>query len=165
MTQLDEKTRQIGTQVAAKIAADLVVQSYRHDDQPSLDGMIGDFVNTLDLINTTLLSKMGEDSLAAIFPDSTFMPDNEYQDNIVPFIPRTPPQAAPIPGVEDGDPKTAALWRRYFNDPKAFWDNRRDKKNPKSPDFKLKDDGDQALWISDPYHKNPSWVATRLDSF
>lgn len=70
-----------------------------------------------------------------------------------------PVQPSPVPGVEDGDPATAALWRQYFNDPSAFWDNRRDKRNPKAPDFKAKNGG-EGLWISS--RRNPSWVATSL---
>lgn len=67
---------------------------------------------------------------------------------------------AAIPGVADGDAQVAALWQEFFQDPSKFWDNRRDKRNPRAPDFKNKDNGDKALWLND--KKNPSWVAQQL---
>lgn len=71
-------------------------------------------------------------------------------------------QAAPaaIPGTSDGDPATAALWVEYFNNPAAWWDNRGNKRNPRAPDFKHRDNPDKALWIVG--KKNPSWVSARL---
>ncbi len=66
------------------------------------------------------------------------------------------PTPSPIPGATDGNPEVAAIWTEFFQDPSKFWNNTQNKKNPKGPDFKHKDDGDKALWITD--KKNPSWV-------
>lgn len=70
------------------------------------------------------------------------------------------PAPAAIPGAADGDPQVAALWQEFFADPSKFWDNRADKRNPRAPDFKNKDNGDKALWLND--KKNPSWVPAQL---
>lgn len=161
MTQLDEKTRGIATQVAAKIASDFVIQGYRHDDQANITEMIGDFISTLDLVNEALLGKMGEDSLGLAFPTATFQPEAPAEWKTEPFVHEQNVSPAPIPGATEG--KDDALWRRYFQDPSKWWDNRKDKRNPRAPDFKLKDDGDVALWIVG--RDTPAWVATRLGGY
>lgn len=38
-------------------------------------------------------------------------------------------------------------WMDFFNDPNAYWDNRHNKRNPRAPDFKHKDDKDTVLWL------------------
>jgi len=40
-------------------------------------------------------------------------------------------------------------WSHLGENPDEWWDNREDKRNPRAPDFKLKSDGDVALWITD----------------
>lgn len=54
---------------------------------------------------------------------------------------------------------TQELWQAFFANPVDWWDNRKDKRNPKYPDFKHKDTG-EALWIED--RNNPSWVKSQL---
>lgn len=51
------------------------------------------------------------------------------------------------------------LWQAFFANPVDWWDNRKNKKNPKYPDFKHKDTG-EALWIEGKY--NPQWVKSQL---
>ncbi|KAG5250529.1 protein OSB [Salix suchowensis] len=50
-------------------------------------------------------------------------------------------------------------WQAFFANPMEWWDNRKDKRNPKYPDFKHKDTG-EALWVEGRY--NPSWVKSQL---
>lgn len=52
------------------------------------------------------------------------------------------------------------LWQAFFANPLDWWDNRKNKKNPKSPDFKHKDTG-EALWLDSKY--NPPWVKSQLE--
>ncbi|XP_077247361.1 protein OSB1, mitochondrial-like [Tasmannia lanceolata] len=51
------------------------------------------------------------------------------------------------------------LWQAFFANPVDWWDNRKNKRNPKYPDFKHKDTG-EALWIEAKY--NPTWVKSQL---
>ncbi|XP_078437358.1 protein OSB1, mitochondrial-like [Wolffia australiana] len=51
------------------------------------------------------------------------------------------------------------LWQAFFANPTEWWDNRKNKRNPKSPDFKHKDTG-EALWIEGRY--SPPWVKSQL---
>ncbi|XAR58596.1 hypothetical protein NMG60_11014064 [Bertholletia excelsa] len=54
---------------------------------------------------------------------------------------------------------TEELWQAFFANPVDWWDNRKNKKNSKYPDFKHKDTG-EALWIEGRY--NPPWVKSQL---
>ncbi|XP_057508770.1 protein OSB2, chloroplastic-like [Actinidia eriantha] len=54
---------------------------------------------------------------------------------------------------------TEALWQAFFANPMDWWDNRKNKRNSKAPDFKHKDTG-EALWIEG--WNNPSWVKSQL---
>ncbi|KAL6527669.1 hypothetical protein OROMI_029480 [Orobanche minor] len=54
---------------------------------------------------------------------------------------------------------TVQLWQAFFANPLEWWDNRKNKRNPKYPDFKHKDTG-EALWVEGRY--NPSWVKSQL---
>lgn len=51
------------------------------------------------------------------------------------------------------------LWQAFFANPVDWWDNRKNKRSPKHPDFKHKDTG-EALWVEGRY--NPSWVKSQL---
>lgn len=53
------------------------------------------------------------------------------------------------------------LWKALFANPDEWWDKRRNKKNPKQPDFKHKDT-DKALWLNS---YTPDWVTKQLESF
>ncbi|GAB4830464.1 hypothetical protein Ancab_020177 [Ancistrocladus abbreviatus] len=55
---------------------------------------------------------------------------------------------------------TEELWQAFFVNPMDWWDNRKNKKNPKYPDFKHKDTG-EALWVEGRY--NPPWVKSQLE--
>nr|DAD19730.1 TPA_asm: hypothetical protein HUJ06_021193 [Nelumbo nucifera] len=54
---------------------------------------------------------------------------------------------------------TEQLWQAFFANPVDWWDNRRNKRNPRYPDFKHKHTG-EALWIEAKY--NPPWVKSQL---
>ncbi|KAL9685259.1 hypothetical protein QQ045_022707 [Rhodiola kirilowii] len=58
-----------------------------------------------------------------------------------------------------GSNSTEALWQAFFANPVDWWDNRKNKKSPKHPDFKHKDTG-EALWIEG--RNNPHWVPSQL---
>lgn len=50
-------------------------------------------------------------------------------------------------------------WRRYFDNPEQWYDNRRSKRNPRAPDFRHKN-GSDVLWLS----SAPSWAHEHLGS-
>ncbi|EEF52465.1 conserved hypothetical protein [Ricinus communis] len=50
------------------------------------------------------------------------------------------------------------LWQVFFSNPHEWWDNRKNKTNRRSPDFKHKDTG-EALWIM---RDDPPWVKRQL---
>ncbi|KAK6937597.1 Primosome PriB/single-strand DNA-binding [Dillenia turbinata] len=54
---------------------------------------------------------------------------------------------------------TEELWQAFFANPLDWWDNRKNKKNPKYPDFKHKDTG-ESLWVEG--RNNPPWVKAQL---
>ncbi|XP_042517666.1 protein OSB2, chloroplastic-like [Macadamia integrifolia] len=54
---------------------------------------------------------------------------------------------------------TQELWQAFFANPVDWWDNRKNKRNPKYPDFKHKHTG-EALWVEAKY--NPPWVKSQL---
>ncbi|XP_062215151.1 protein OSB2, chloroplastic-like [Phragmites australis] len=51
------------------------------------------------------------------------------------------------------------LWQAFFANPLDWWDNRKNKKNPRYPDFKHKHTG-EALWVDG--RNNPNWVISQL---
>ncbi|KAK9282192.1 hypothetical protein L1049_005104 [Liquidambar formosana] len=58
-----------------------------------------------------------------------------------------------------GSASTEELWQAFFANPVEWWDNRKNKRSPKYPDFKHKDTG-EALWVEGRY--NPPWVKSQL---
>lgn len=52
------------------------------------------------------------------------------------------------------------LWQAFFANPTEWWDNRKNKRNPRYPDFKHKDTG-EALWIEG--RNTPHWVRSQLE--
>lgn len=50
------------------------------------------------------------------------------------------------------------LWQVFFSNPYEWWDNRKQKLYPGSPDFKHKDTG-EALWLSP---NDPPWIKKQL---
>ncbi|KAG6790419.1 hypothetical protein POTOM_006572 [Populus tomentosa] len=53
--------------------------------------------------------------------------------------------------------KEEECWKDLVENPHKWWDNRVDKKNPKSPDFKHKETG-EGLWLD----TSPAWVLPKL---
>ncbi|KAL2895111.1 Protein OSB1 mitochondrial [Bienertia sinuspersici] len=52
------------------------------------------------------------------------------------------------------------LWQKLFASPDEWYDQRKNKKNPKSPDFKHKSTG-EALWLNE---NDPPWVKKQVES-
>ncbi|OAY82032.1 protein OSB2, chloroplastic isoform X1 [Ananas comosus] len=50
------------------------------------------------------------------------------------------------------------LWKNLVENPKEWWDNRANKFNPKSPDFKHKESG-EVLWLRP---STPEWIVSKL---
>ncbi|KAI4301171.1 hypothetical protein L6164_034477 [Bauhinia variegata] len=61
--------------------------------------------------------------------------------------------------VANNTASTEQLWQAFFANPMEWWDNRKNKRNPKYPDFKHKDTG-EALWVEG--RSNPQWVKSQL---
>ncbi|XVF71916.1 hypothetical protein PTKIN_Ptkin12aG0078600 [Pterospermum kingtungense] len=55
---------------------------------------------------------------------------------------------------------TVESWQAFFANPTEWWDNRKNKRSPKYPDFKHKDTG-EALWVEG--RNNPHWVKSQLE--
>ncbi|RAL47697.1 hypothetical protein DM860_012322 [Cuscuta australis] len=51
------------------------------------------------------------------------------------------------------------LWQAFFANPMEWWDNRKNKRSPKYPDFKHKSTG-ESLWVEG--WNNPPWVKSQL---
>ncbi|VFQ68244.1 unnamed protein product [Cuscuta campestris] len=51
------------------------------------------------------------------------------------------------------------LWQAFFANPMEWWDNRKNKRSPKYPDFKHKSTG-ESLWVEG--WNNPAWVKSQL---
>ncbi|XP_058725188.1 protein OSB1, mitochondrial-like isoform X1 [Vicia villosa] len=62
-------------------------------------------------------------------------------------------------GNQLSDGNQLHLWQVFFASPNEWWDRRKNKLNPNSPDFKHKDTG-EALWLS---KHNPPWVTRQLE--
>ncbi|KAL5071944.1 hypothetical protein RYX36_022831 [Vicia faba] len=62
-------------------------------------------------------------------------------------------------GNQLSDGNQLHLWQVFFASPNEWWDNRKTKLNPNSPDFRHKDTG-EALWLS---KHNPPWVTRQLE--
>ncbi|CAH8362794.1 unnamed protein product [Eruca vesicaria subsp. sativa] len=61
--------------------------------------------------------------------------------------------------LEESENDEIYLWKAFFANPDEWWDKRRNKKNPKLPDFKHKDTG-EALWLNS---ETPVWVTRQLE--
>ncbi|WOL15261.1 hypothetical protein Cni_G24042 [Canna indica] len=61
--------------------------------------------------------------------------------------------------VSNSSESPEELWQAFFANPVDWWDNRKNKRNPKYPDFKHKHTG-EALWID--AKNNPTWVKSQL---
>ncbi|VVA92680.1 unnamed protein product [Arabis nemorensis] len=62
-------------------------------------------------------------------------------------------------GIEESKDDKIYLWQVFFANPYDWWDNRRNKKNPRQPDFKHKDTR-EALWLNS---DKPDWVTRQLE--
>lgn len=61
--------------------------------------------------------------------------------------------------VQEDAANIESLWRAFFASPLEWWDHRKNKLNPRSPDFTQKETG-EGLWI---YSRlNPLWVKSQL---
>ncbi|CAL5229676.1 g13043 [Coccomyxa viridis] len=69
------------------------------------------------------------------------------------FFGEMPPRGANV-GVAE------KKWMEFFDNPNAYWDNRQNKRNPRAPDFKHKDEKDTVLWLDS--RDTPSWVPAQM---
>lgn len=185
MTLTHDQSREVGVTVglAANNAASVIAATLT--DQANLDDpryILNAYAELVDGFATALV--MQREKTAGLFgftenfPGTTIVqqaPPAAIPAAIPPVTqaaapPVVPPpvQQAPAPAPSgDGDPQMDALWREFFADQSAFYDNRNNKKNPAGPDFAHKTKTDakgykQGLWIVDRFGKNPSWVAAAL---
>lgn len=177
----------IGTSVgvAANNAATIIAATL--DTSANLDDtkyVVGAYADLVKDFTTVIIAQRGEAAgllgLTEAFPGSQLQIEQPsaippQQTNVIPMptqaaAPPVQPPAQPqvVQGSGDGDPVVEGLWRQFFADPTAWYDNRFNKKNPKAPDFKAKSipapDNPAfkaGLWINDT-KKNPSWVPAAL---
>ena len=158
MTTLTEKDKLIVAQVAVKAASELAAHGHIQTNA------IGDIAAELyaEVFNLTQLT-FGQPAPAP--QPAQPEPQNWEQaaqavEQAFPGAQRTEPTGPPE------SPKDA-LWRSALIDnPGEWWDNRTDKRNPKAPDFKAKNNGPKvdgqpaALWIDS--KDKPDWVDAHL---
>jgi hypothetical protein len=155
---------------AANVLSGLVTPDTQMDYIAGVyEHLLGEFVRIMNTAEAEML-------VEAAMPGTTQVPT---QTNVIPFTPPATaapapaapapapaPAPVPVPGAGDGDARLDALWREFFADPSQWYDNRRDKRTPNSPDFKHKTkktpDGKYNLGLYADDKKNPSWVADGL---
>ena len=102
------------------------------------------------------------------FPNTTVV-EQPHLAAVPAPVAAAPAAAAPpaVPGVAQNPEEE--LWKAFFADPSAWYDNRFDKKNPNGPDFKSKTipqpDNPQykaGLWIGG--RTQPAWVGPQLEA-
>jgi hypothetical protein len=106
------------------------------------------FDHVMDMIERKQLA-FGTVTVKAQFPGATEVPSG----NGAPRLPGQVPAGA-------GSGKADQAWKAYFADPGSYYDNRTDKRNPNSPDFKHKVTG-EGLWLNGKYPA-PNWVQSAL---
>lgn len=165
---ITEKDRLIVAQVAVKAATDLAANG--HIQTNDIGDVAADLYAEVFNIGQLVFGngqapelKVGSAKAAELADQSA--PQTVEQAAAVieqnfPGAQRTEPQGPPA------SPKDA-LWRSALIDnPDSWWDNRGDKRNPKAPDFKAKNNGPQvdgqpaALWIDS--RDKPDWVDAHL---
>ena len=153
---LTEKDKLIVAQVAVKAASELAAHGH---------------------IQTNAIGDIAADLYAEVF-NLTQLTFGQPADKTRGELPHSLEQAAQaveqaFPGAQrtepTGPPESPkdALWRSALIDnPGEWWDNRTDKRNPKAPDFKAKNNGPKidgqpaALWIDS--KDKPAWVDGHL---
>lgn len=67
-------------------------------------------------------------------------------------------------GVQTRESSAEEKWRSVIDNPELWWNNTANKRNPKAPDFKLKNDptGSVVLWITN--RDTPEWAKQKLES-
>lgn len=179
----DRRQRSISIGQAANITAELVKASADPDD--SVETLVGRWAANLEAVTEGLVATQTKYGLQEAFPGATVEPAPavapapaaapqpqytqpqsapNYQPPAYTPAPAAPQQPPAAPGVTDGDPQVAADWQLFFSDPTAWWDNRRNKKNPKGPDFSHRSvkRGDYAIGLWTTGKKNPSWLPAAL---
>lgn len=188
MTLNHEQSQQVGTTVgvaannAATVIASTLAEGFNLDDPKYITNAYAELVDGFATVIAMQREKTaGLLGFVEAFPGTTTAPAPAAQPSAIPPQPEAPayapavqqavPPAQPPQYTQtsdgDGDPAMDALWREFFADPTAFYDNRTSKKNPNGPDFAHKTKTDakgykQGLWIIDRYGKNPSWVPAAL---
>ena len=63
--------------------------------------------------------------------------------------------------LQTRDSSAEQKWNSVFDTPNLWWNNTTNKRNPRAPDFKLKDDGQVVLWIDN--RDTPEWAKEKLE--
>ena len=159
MTTLTEKDKLIVAQVAVKAATDLAANG--HIQTNAIGEIAADlYAEVFNLTHLVFGDAPAQPAPAAQPAPQSWEQAAQAVEQAFPGAQRTEPSGPPE------SPKDA-LWRSALVDsPNDWWDNRADKRNPKAPDFKAKNNGPQidgkpaALWIDS--RDTPSWVEGHL---
>jgi hypothetical protein len=102
----------------------------------------------------TVLESINKAQAKVAFPGSSTEAVAEVTPiHAAPSHPSQRPAPAAVPGATlQGDDH---LWRDLSDNFGQWWDNRKDKRNPRAPDFKRKNDG-EALWLDS--KSTPTWA-------
>ena len=65
--------------------------------------------------------------------------------------------------LQTKDSSAEEKWKSVIETPNLWWNNTANKRNPKAPDFKLKNDpsGQVVLWISS--YDTPQWAKEKME--
>lgn len=177
----DSKSRGQAIGNAMKIAAELAIAEAQAAG-PDV-GPLDVFKNIVEDVVQVAIDLQAQFEIKDAFPGSVVIPEIPVAQpnpaivsNVVPIPspayqpPAAPaPAPSPIPGATDGDPAMDALWREFFADPSAWYNNIYDPKRPaRAPEIKHKQrktpDGKYQLGLYINDKKNPSWVKQALVS-
>jgi hypothetical protein len=152
---MDTRTQEIIAQVAVKGAVELIGSAAFAE---TTEEQFAELLQaTATIVYDTIVHLATPSAVAVVqaqFPGAEVVPSN-----VVPIS----SGPAPVPGVASGSNSSdEAKWQRYFANPSGYYDNRGNKTNPKSPDFKAKVGGRdaEALWINS--KGTPGWVYARF---
>jgi hypothetical protein len=170
---MDNRDKSIVTQVAFKLAAEIVANDKDQSDDTAVSriALMGDTLSDVMIDKITSL-EVGQAFAGTVTQVAAQPIFNNQQAPAPQYAPQQAApapyqQPAPIPGtVDDG---TAVAWLDVCQNPDGWWDNRINKKNPKGPDFSAKKHNTNfqqpngfgvGLWVND--KSIPASVKTHL---
>jgi len=159
---MDTRTQEIAAQVATKCAVELVGSAAFADTATeAFEILLRDTSKIIFDNIVELATPSGVAVVQAQFPGAEVVTEPTNVTHLAAYQQAGGP--APVPGVQSGSNSSdEAKWQRYFANPSGYYDNRGNKTNPKSPDFKAKVGGRdaEALWINS--KGTPGWVYARF---